>query len=71
MAEEEEKKAAGPIRMAAINQMVSSIRYKAQILARTNKLESGIMDNGIGGFVLGLVLTLIFVLVPAFALGVI
>ncbi len=46
---EEEVKTAGPIRMVAIDKMVEQIRYKGQILARTNKTESGVMDSGIIG----------------------
>jgi len=55
--------------MTAINRMMESIRYKAQILARTNKLDSGIMDSGIVGFAIGLALVMIFILVPALLLG--
>ncbi|HON41158.1 MAG TPA: tetrahydromethanopterin S-methyltransferase subunit F [Methanoculleus sp.] len=66
---EETTKATGPIRMTAINRMMESIRYKAQILARTNKLDSGIMDSGIIGFAIGLALVMIFILVPALLLG--
>jgi tetrahydromethanopterin S-methyltransferase subunit F len=61
---EEESKAAGPIRMVAIENMVESIRYKAQILARTNKLDSGIMDSGIVGFAAGLLIVLLLIVVP-------
>ncbi len=66
---EEEQKSGGPIRMAAINQMMAEIRYKAQILARTNKLESGIMDSGIIGFAIGLVISMILVVLPVFFMG--
>ncbi len=62
---EEEKKASGPIRMVAIDNMAESIRYKAQILARTNKTESGIMDSGVVGFAIGVIVALILILVPA------
>jgi tetrahydromethanopterin S-methyltransferase subunit F len=62
---EEEKKASGPIRMVAIENMTESIRYKAQILARTNKTESGIMDSGVVGFAIGVIVALILILVPA------
>ena len=55
--------------MTSINRMMDSIRYKAQILARTNKLDSGIMDSGIIGFAIGLALVMIFILVPALLLG--
>ena len=54
--------------MAAIEAMVSDMKYKGQILARTNKLESGIMGSGIVGFAIGLVFALILV-VPVILLG--
>lgn len=47
--------------MAAIEGMVSDIKYKGQILARTNKLESGVMDSGIVGFAIGLAIALLMV----------
>ena len=59
MADDEKK--AGPVRMAAIEAMVSDIKYKGQILARTNKLESGIMDSGVIGFAVGLAIALLLV----------
>jgi len=49
--------------------MVESIRYKAQIMARTNKLESGVISMGLVGFGIGLGLTLVLVLIPAMLLG--
>ncbi|MDK2891456.1 MAG: tetrahydromethanopterin S-methyltransferase subunit [Methanoculleus sp.] len=65
----EEVTQAGPIRMTSINNMMDAIRYKAQILARTTKLESGIMGMGIVGFAVGLVVVLLFILIPALLLG--
>lgn len=59
MADEDKK--SGPVRMAAIEGMVSNIKYKGQVLARTNKLESGIMDSGIVGFAIGLAVALLMV----------
>ncbi len=56
------------IRMAAIDKMVDDIRYKGQILARTHKVESAIMDSGLVGFGAGLVLALIMILVPVLVL---
>jgi len=55
--------------MSSINSMVSSIRYKAQILARTTKLESGIMGMGIVGFAVGLAVVMLCILIPALILG--
>ena len=62
-------KSAGPIRMAAIDKMVTNMKYKGQIIARTNKPESAIMDSGVLGFMAGLIISLVFVLVPALVLG--
>jgi len=47
--------------MAAIEAIMTDIKYKGQILARTNKLESGIMGSGIIGFTIGLAVALILV----------
>jgi tetrahydromethanopterin S-methyltransferase subunit F len=63
---EEEVKTAGPIRMVAIDRMVEQIRYKSQILARTNKTESGIMDSGLMGFAIGMLVALVLIVVPAY-----
>ncbi|MDD3574516.1 tetrahydromethanopterin S-methyltransferase subunit F [Methanospirillum sp.] len=63
-----DEKKSGPIRMAAIDAMMVDMKYKGQILARTNKLESGIMGSGIVGFAIGLVFALILV-VPVILLG--
>ena len=59
MADEDKK--SGPVRMAAIEGMVSNIKYKGQVLARTNKLESGVMDSGVVGFAIGLAVALLMV----------
>ena len=52
--------------MVAIDSMVESIRYKAQILARTNKTDSGVMATGIIGFAFGILVALILIVVPAY-----
>jgi tetrahydromethanopterin S-methyltransferase subunit F len=62
------KMAGSIIRMAAIDKMVDDIRYKGQILARTHKVESAIMDSGLVGFGAGLVIALIMILVPVLVL---
>ena len=62
---EEAKQASGPIRMVAIENMVEQIRYKGQIIARTNKLDSALMGSGFVGFILGLVFALIVIILPA------
>ncbi len=61
----EEAKATGPVRMVAIDNIVEGIRYKAQILARTNKLDSAATANGVIGFMAGLLTALIMIIVPA------
>jgi len=58
----------GGIRMTAIIEMVNQMSYKGQILARTNKLESSIMDSGTIGFAVGLLIAL-FMVIP-FIMGV-
>ena len=62
------KMAGSIIRMAAINKMVDDIRYKGQILVRTYKVESAIMDSGLVGFGAGLVIALVMILVPVLML---
>jgi tetrahydromethanopterin S-methyltransferase subunit F len=65
MAEEDAKVAAGPIRMVAIDRMVENMRYKAQIIARSNKYDSAISESGIIGFAIGLFVALVLIVVPA------
>jgi tetrahydromethanopterin S-methyltransferase subunit F len=62
----EEAKSTGPVRMVAIDNMVENIRYKSQILVRTNKIDSAVTASGLIGFVAGLLLALILIIVPAF-----
>jgi tetrahydromethanopterin S-methyltransferase subunit F len=61
---EEAKPTTGAVRMVAIDMMVENIRYKAQILARTNKVDSAVMGSGLVGFTAGLVITLVLILLP-------
>jgi len=61
----EEAKSTGPVRMVAIENMVENIRYKSQILARTNKIDSAVSAAGLVGFVAGLLTALILILLPA------
>ena len=69
MADEDKNQAtAGPVRMTAIATMMNDIKYKAQIIARTNKLESGIMNSGMAGFIVGLIFSLILV-IPVLFIG--
>ena len=51
--------------MVAIDNMVENIRYKSQILARTNKIESAVSGNGLVAFVAGLLIAVILIVVPA------
>lgn len=55
-------KTGGSVRMTAIVEMVDEMSYKGQILARTNKLESGIMDSGLPGFLAGLLIALLMII---------
>jgi tetrahydromethanopterin S-methyltransferase subunit F len=65
----EEAKSTGPVRMVAIENMVENIRYKSQILARTNKIDSAVSANGVIGFMAGLLCALILILVPVLLVG--
>ena len=65
----EEAKPTGPVRMVAVENMVENIRYKSQILARTNKIDSAVSANGVIGFTAGLLCALIMILLPAFLVG--
>jgi len=65
----EEAKSTGPVRMVAIENMVENIRYKSQILARTNKIDSAVSATGVIGFTIGLLLALIMIVVPALLVG--
>ena len=55
--------------MVAIENMVENIRYKSQILARTNKIDSAVTATGLFGFMAGLLLALILIVVPALLMG--
>ncbi len=55
--------------MVPIENMVESIRYKSQILARTNKIDSAVTASGLIGFTLGLLAALILIVLPALMMG--
>ena len=55
--------------MVPIENMVENIRYKSQILARTNKIDSAVSATGIIGFTIGLLMALILIIVPAILMG--
>jgi tetrahydromethanopterin S-methyltransferase subunit F len=65
----EEAKNTGPVRMVAIENMVENIRYKSQILARTNKIDSAVSASGVMGFMAGLLCALILILLPVLLVG--
>jgi tetrahydromethanopterin S-methyltransferase subunit F len=65
----EEAKATGPVRMVPIENMVENIRYKSQILARTNKIDSAVSAMGLAGFVAGLLTALILIVLPVILFG--
>jgi len=65
----EDAKPTGPVRMVAIENMVENIRYKSQILARTNKVDSAVSAMGVIGFMAGLLSALILILLPALLVG--
>jgi tetrahydromethanopterin S-methyltransferase subunit F len=69
MAEEAKPAAGGAIRMVAIDNMVENIRYKAQIIARSNKTESAMMTSGLVGFLAGFAVAMVFVVIPAALAG--
>jgi tetrahydromethanopterin S-methyltransferase subunit F len=62
---EEGAKMAGPIRMVAIDRMVENMRYKAQLIARSNKFDSAMSEMGVVGFAVGLFIALVLIVVPA------
>jgi len=55
--------------MVAIENMVENIRYKSQILARTNKIDSAVGASGLVGFMAGLLCALILIVVPVLLVG--
>jgi tetrahydromethanopterin S-methyltransferase subunit F len=65
----EDAKNTGPVRMVAIENMVENIRYKSQILARTNKIDSAVSASGVVGFMAGILCALILILLPVLLVG--
>jgi len=49
--------------MGAIDATVESIRYRAQLIARNQKLDSGVMATGIIGFAAGFLFSLLMVII--------
>lgn len=50
--------------MAAIESLVEDVRYRGQLIARNQKLESGVGATGVIGFAIGFVIVMITVLAP-------
>ncbi len=50
--------------MATIESLVEDIRYRGQLIARNQKLESGVGATGVIGITIGFVIVLLLVLVP-------
>lgn len=50
--------------MAAIDSLVEDIRYRGQLIARNQKLESGVGATGFIGFIIGFVIVILMVLIP-------
>ncbi|MDL5503694.1 MAG: tetrahydromethanopterin S-methyltransferase subunit F, partial [Candidatus Methanoperedens sp.] len=50
--------------MVAIESLVSDIRYRGQLIARNQKLESGVGATGVIGISIGFLIVMIAVLVP-------
>ncbi len=55
--------------MAAIEALVEDIRYRGQLIARNQKLESGVGATGVIGISIGFVIVMITVLVPVYVMG--
>ncbi len=50
--------------MATIDSLVEDIRYRGQLIARNQKLESGVGATGFIGFISGFVIVILMVLIP-------
>ncbi|HEY6586082.1 MAG TPA: tetrahydromethanopterin S-methyltransferase subunit F [Candidatus Methanoperedens sp.] len=55
--------------MVAIESLVADIRFRGQLIARNQKLESGIGATGVIGISIGFVIVMIAVLVPPLVMG--
>ncbi len=49
--------------MGAIDKVVGNIRYRAQLIARNQKLDSGVSATGVLGFSIGFIFALLMVIV--------
>ncbi len=50
--------------MATIESLVEDIRYRGQLIARNQKLESGVGATGMIGFIIGFFIVMLMILVP-------
>lgn len=50
-------------RMAYMDELVDSIRYRSQLIARTQKLDSGIIKTRHIGFAVGFLTAVFFILI--------
>ncbi len=55
--------------MATIESLVEDIRYRGQLIARNQKLESGVGATGVIGFLIGFIIVMLAVLVPVILKG--
>jgi tetrahydromethanopterin S-methyltransferase subunit F len=55
--------------MAQLEALVEDIRYRGQLIARNQKLESGVGATGFIGFTIGFVIVMATVLIPIFVKG--
>jgi tetrahydromethanopterin S-methyltransferase subunit F len=55
--------------MAQLETLVEDIRYRGQLIARNQKLESGVGATGFIGFIIGFVIVMATVLIPVFVKG--
>ena len=49
---------------AIIDALVEDIHYRGQLIARNQKLESGVGATGVIGFIIGFVIVMLTVLIP-------
>ncbi len=52
--------------IAVIESLVEDIRYRGQLIARNQKLESGVGATGFIGFIIGFGIAMVLSLVPIF-----
>ena len=55
--------------MAQIEPLIEDIRYRGQLIARNQKLESGVGATGVVGFIIGFFIVMLMVLIPVFVRG--